>query len=123
MKIVLFGATGMVGRGALLECLRDPSVDSVLSVVRRPSAEAHCKLREIVQQDFLDFSAIENEFRGADACIWALGVTSVGSSEGDYTRITHDFALAAAHSLLRASPRLRFVFVSGRGADAQGSAM
>jgi uncharacterized protein YbjT (DUF2867 family) len=120
MKVVLFGATGMVGQSALRACLLDPEVSEVVAVVRSPMANAkeHAKLRELVHANFEDFSGLENTL-DADACFWCVGVTSAGISEADYTRITHDFTLAAAKVLVR--PTMTFVFVSGTGAD--GKAM
>jgi hypothetical protein len=96
MKVILFGATGMVGQGALRECLLDPGVEAVLAVGRRATGQSHPKLREIVHRDFLDFSTIERELAGYDACLFALGVSSARMSEPDYVRVTYDFALAAA---------------------------
>jgi uncharacterized protein YbjT (DUF2867 family) len=116
MKVILFGSSGMVGQGVLRECLHDPDVHEVLSVVRTASGQQHPKLREIVHRDFGDFSALQLD---GDACVWCLGVSSTGMSEQDYTRITHDYTLAAARELAR--PTVTFVFVSGAGAD--GSAM
>jgi nucleoside-diphosphate-sugar epimerase len=116
MKVILFGSTGMVGQGVLRECLRDPDVTEVIAVVRSASGQTDAKLREIVHQDFTDFSALK--FDG-EACFWCLGVSSAGMSEADYTRITHDYTLAAAKALVR--PTLTFIFVSGTGA--QGNAM
>ncbi|MDG4789672.1 epimerase [Micromonospora sp. WMMD1102] len=117
MKVILFGATGMVGQGVLRECLRDPRVESVLSVVRAPSGRPDPKLRELVWADFLDFSAAAGDFAGADACFFCLGVSSFRMSEADYTRITHDMTLAAARVLADVNPELTFVYVSGQGAD------
>jgi len=77
MKIVIFGATGMVGQGALRESLRDPGVQSVLSIVRTASGRQQQKLREITHQDFLDFTSLENELQGLDACLFCLGVSFV----------------------------------------------
>src|SRR5712675_1292104 len=116
MKVILFGSTGMVGQGVLRECLRDPDVTEVLAVVRSANGQQHAKLREIVHRDFTDFSALQLD---GDACFWCLGVSSAGMSEADYTRITHDFTVAAAKVLAR--PTMTFIFVSGSGAD--GSAM
>jgi uncharacterized protein YbjT (DUF2867 family) len=116
MKIILFGSTGMVGQGVLRECLRDPEVTEVLAVVRAATGQQHAKLRELVHRDFTDFSALQLE---GDACFWCLGVTSAGMSEADYTRITYDYAMAAARVL--SSPKMTFIFVSGAGAD--GKAM
>jgi uncharacterized protein YbjT (DUF2867 family) len=116
MRVILFGGSGMVGQGVLRECLRDPEVSEVLAVVRSASGHQHAKLREIVHRDFSDFSALPLD---ADACFWCLGVSSAGMSEADYTRITHDYTLAAAQMLVR--PTMTFIFVSGTGA--QGDAM
>jgi uncharacterized protein YbjT (DUF2867 family) len=116
MKVILFGSTGMVGQGVLRECLRDPDVTEVLAVVRSASGQQHAKLREIVHRDFTDFSALQLD---GDACFWCLGVSSAGMSEADYTRITHDFTVAAAKVLAR--PAMTMIFVSGAGAD--GSSM
>jgi uncharacterized protein YbjT (DUF2867 family) len=117
MKVVLFGATGMVGSGVLLECLDSPRVESVLAVSRSVTGRAHPKLREIVHADFLDFETITAQLSGADACFFCLGVSSAGMNEADYRRLTHDVALAAANALLTVSSQLTFVFVSGEGTD------
>ncbi|GIG89405.1 NAD-dependent epimerase/dehydratase family protein [Plantactinospora endophytica] len=117
MKVILFGATGMVGQGVLRECLRDPRVASVLAVVRAPTGRSDPKLRELVWPDFLDFSGAADEFAGADACFFCLGVSSVRMSEADYTRVTHDVTMAAARVLAEVSPELTFVYVSGQGTD------
>ena len=117
MKVILFGATGMVGQGALRECLLDPAVEAVLAVGRRATGQGHPKLREIVHRDFLDLSAIERDFAGYDTCLYALGISSAGMSEADYTRVTYDFALAAAQAVLRNNTAPTFVFISGASTD------
>jgi uncharacterized protein YbjT (DUF2867 family) len=117
MKVILFGATGMVGQGALRECLLDPGVEKVLAVGRRATGQHHEKLREIVHRDFLDFSTIEGDLAGYDACLYALGVSSAGMSEPDYVRVTYDVTMAAARAILRNNPALTFVFVSGASTD------
>ena len=116
MRIILFGATGMVGQGVLRECFLDTQVTEVFAVGRSATGQQHAKLHEVIHKDFTDFSTLELD---ADACFWCLGVTSVGMSEPDYTRITHDFTIAAAKALVR--PTMTFIFVSGTGAD--GNAM
>jgi putative NADH-flavin reductase len=83
MKVILCGATGMVGQGVMRECLLDPDVESVLAIVRNPSLPQHDKLREIVHQDVSDLAAIEHRLSGCDACFFCLGVSSVGIKEGD----------------------------------------
>lgn len=117
MRVLLFGATGMVGQGVLRECLLDPDVESVLSVGRSATGQQHVKLRELVHRDFLDFSPIESELAGFDACFFCLGVSSAGMKEEVYRRITYDFTMAAARTLARLNPNMTFVYVSGMGTD------
>jgi uncharacterized protein YbjT (DUF2867 family) len=117
MNVLLFGATGMVGRGALRESLLDPGVARVTTVGRRPTGEHHEKLREVVVPDVADLSAVEGELVGFDACLFCLGATSAGMSEAEYTRLTCDLTVAVARTLLRLNPGMTFVFVSGAGAD------
>ena len=125
MKVILFGATGMVGQGVLRECLRDADVESVLVIGRSPTGQRHAKLREIIHDDFLDYSAIESELRGYDACFFCLGVSSVGMNEERYRHLTYDITLAAARTLARLNPQMVFVYVTGRGTDSseKGSLM
>lgn len=120
MKVLLFGATGMIGQGVLRECLLDPEVDPVLSIVRSPSGATHAKLKEILHADFLDYSAIEGQLTGLDACFFCLGVSAAGMSEADYTRVTFGFATAAAETLVRLNPAMTFIYVSGQGTDSSG---
>jgi uncharacterized protein YbjT (DUF2867 family) len=120
MKVILFGATGMVGQGVLQECLRSGEVEGVLSIVRRASRQQHPKLREIVHQDFSDFFEIEGELSGYDACFFCLGVSSLGMKEADYRLVTYEFALAAAQTLARLNPGMTFIYVSGAGTDSTG---
>ncbi|GII31131.1 NAD(P)H-binding protein [Planotetraspora mira] len=117
MKVVVFGATGMVGQGVLRECLLDPEVDEVLVVGRTPTGLHHEKIREVIHKDFSDFSSLKAEFSGQDACFFCLGVSSVGMSEDDYRRVTYDITLAAATILAEQNPGMTFVYVSGVGSD------
>jgi uncharacterized protein YbjT (DUF2867 family) len=118
MKIVIFGATGMVGKGVLLECLDDARVERILLISRHALGIDHLKLREIIHQDFFDFSAIQSEFAALDACFFCLGVSSVGMSQADYYHLTYDLTLAAATSLASAAGGgLTFCYVSGEGTD------
>jgi uncharacterized protein YbjT (DUF2867 family) len=125
MKVILFGATGMVGQGALRECLLDPDVEAVLVVGRSPTGQRDAKLREITHADFLDLSAIESDLTGYDACLFCLGITSLGMSEADYRRITYDITLAVANALVRLDPGMTFVYVTGQSTDSteQGKVM
>ena len=117
MKIILFGSTGMVGQAVLRECLLDPRIEKVLSIVRSASGLHHTKLQECIHSDFLDFSSLQQMWRGYDACFYCLGVSSVGVNEPDYRRITYDFTLAAARLLAQLNPQMTFVYVSGAGTD------
>jgi uncharacterized protein YbjT (DUF2867 family) len=117
MKVILFGATGMVGQGVLRECLLDAGVEQVLSVGRTAAGQQHAKLRELVLPDLFDYSASEAQFGGYDACFFCLGVSSAGMSEEQYHRITYDLTLAAATALARLNPGMTFIYVSGAGTD------
>ena len=117
MRIILFGATGMIGRGVLLECLADPDVSHVLSIGRSVTDVLHVKLEQIVHDEFTDYSGIGEHLTGFDACFFCLGVSSLGMSEGRYRHITYNFTLAAAQALLAGNPGLVFCYVSGAGAD------
>jgi uncharacterized protein YbjT (DUF2867 family) len=117
MRILIFGATGMVGQGVLRECLLDPSVQSVQTVGRTPTGLEHPKLREVVHQDLWRYEAIEADLSGFDACFFCLGVSSSGMAEADYERMTYGITLAAAETLCRLNPRMTFIYVSGAGTD------
>ena len=125
MKIILFGATGMVGQGVLLECLADPEVTAILVVGRSSILKTDPKIREILHPNFEDFSALEREMTGYDACFFCMGVSSAGMSEAKYHHLTYDFALAAAGVLAKANPGMTFIYVSGMGTDSteKGSVM
>jgi uncharacterized protein YbjT (DUF2867 family) len=117
VNVILFGATGMIGQGVLRECLLDPDVTRVLSVARSSTGQHDDKLRELLREDFTNFSAVERELTGYDACFFCLGVSSAGMSEADYARVTYDFTLAAARVLAKANPEMTFIYVSGAGTD------
>ena len=117
MKVILFGATGMVGQGVLRECLLDADVESVLAVGRSPTGQRHAKLREIVHDNFLDYSGVESQLAGFDACFFCLGVSSVGMGEERYRHLTYDITMAAARTLAKLNPDMVFTYVTGRGTD------
>ncbi|HEY4012460.1 MAG TPA: NAD(P)H-binding protein [Polyangiaceae bacterium] len=118
MKVVLFGATGMVGQGVLRECLLASDVEVVLAVGRSKTGKTVPKLRELVHADFSDFAPVAGELTGYDACFYCLGVSSAGMNEADYTRVTYAYTMAAATVLAEKNPAMTFVFVSGAGTDA-----
>jgi uncharacterized protein YbjT (DUF2867 family) len=117
MNVLLFGATGMIGQGVLRESLLDPEVQNVLSIGRSLTGQRHPKLRELVHTDFLDFSALEPEIEGFDACFFCLGVSSAGMSEERYQRVTYDITMAVARTLAKLNPEMTFIYVSGMGTD------
>jgi uncharacterized protein YbjT (DUF2867 family) len=117
MKVVIYGATGMVGQGVLMECIADPRITSVLCVGRKPSGTSHPKVRDLIRPDLLDYSDIGDAFNGTQACFYSLGITSVGMDEASYRRVTVDLTLAAANALAKANPTMTFCFVSGAGTD------
>lgn len=117
MKVILFGATGMVGQGVLRECLLDPGMESVLTLGRTTTGQQHAKLQEIAHKDLMDLSAIENQLTCYDACFFCLGVSSVGMKEADYRRITYDLTVSVAQTLVRLNSAMTFIYVSGTGTD------
>jgi uncharacterized protein YbjT (DUF2867 family) len=117
MKVLLFGATGMVGQGVLRECLLDPDVDVVQTIARSKSAIQHPKLREVIYQDFWNYAAIESALSGFDACFFCLGVSSFRMKEDAYEHLTYDLTIAAATTLARLNPQMTFIYVSGAGTD------
>jgi uncharacterized protein YbjT (DUF2867 family) len=117
MKVMLFGATGMVGQGVLRECLLSDEVSAVLTVGRTVTGQQNAKLREIAQKDLTNLSSVEDQLAGYDACFFCLGVSSAGMNEQNYTRVTYDLTMSVARTLLRVNPNMTFIYVSGTGTD------
>jgi nucleoside-diphosphate-sugar epimerase len=117
LKVIITGATGMVGEGVLLECLAHPDVSEIVVINRKPGGVSDPKLREIIHADFFDLAPIESQLRGYDACFFCLGTSSVGMSKGDYKRVTYDLTLHLGELLAKASPALTFCYVTGAGTD------
>jgi uncharacterized protein YbjT (DUF2867 family) len=120
VNIILTGATGFVGEGVLLECLRHPAVSRVLMVNRRHSARTHPKLEELIVPDFLHPGDAINSLQGYDACFYCAGISSVGLSEEEYSRVTYDTAIHFARELSRISPGMAFCHISGLHTDTSG---
>jgi len=117
IRAIITGATGMVGEGVLHECLLHPAVESVLSISRRTCGKRHDKLREILHQDFSDFSGLETELTGYNAGFLCMGVSSFGMTEETYQHLTYDLTLALARPLSRLDPDMTVCYVSGMGTD------
>ncbi|NWD27043.1 NAD(P)H-binding protein [Pseudomonas yamanorum] len=117
MRVLLFGATGMVGQGVLRECLLAGDVQEVVAVGRTALTQEHGKLHQVLHADMLDFQPLEHLLQGFDACFFCLGVSSVGMDEVKYTHLSYDLTLVAASTLARLNPQMTFIYVSGAGTD------
>jgi uncharacterized protein YbjT (DUF2867 family) len=117
LKVIITGATGMVGEGVLFECLEHPAIEQVLMVNRKPYSAQHPKLKECIVPDFLDLDEFTNQLTGYDACFYCAGVSSRGMSESEYSHITYDITIHFAHTLARLNPQMIFNYVSGSLTD------
>jgi uncharacterized protein YbjT (DUF2867 family) len=117
VKVILFGATGMVGQGVLRECLLGNDVDNVLAIGRSTAGQQHPKLQEIVRADLFDLSPIESRLSSFDACFFCLGVSAAGMSEQDYRRVTYELTTSVAKTLVKLNRAMTFIYVSGAGTD------
>jgi hypothetical protein len=117
IRTIITGTTGMVGEGVLYECLQHPAVEAVLVINRKPCGYEHAKLKEIIYADFLDFSPIEAELAGYNACFFCLGVSSVGMDKEQYYRMTYTLTLHVAETLSRLNQNMTFCYVSGAGTN------
>ncbi len=116
-KVIITGATGMVGKGILLECLDHDSISEVLVIGRNSINMDHPKLKELIHKDFTDFSSVKNQLNDYDACFYSLGISAAGLKEDQYKKITFDYTLALANILLKNNPELTFNYVSGEWTD------
>jgi uncharacterized protein YbjT (DUF2867 family) len=117
MKVIVTGATGMVGEGVLIECLDNNQIEQVLYVGRKPSGKSHPKLKEYLVPDFLSLTSGDTQLADYDACFYCAGISSVGMDEAQYTHITYDTTLHFAKVLLDQNPTLTFNFISGSHTD------
>jgi len=125
MKILFFGTSGMVGQGALRECLLDPTVTEVISIGRTPLEQTNAKLRDIIQNDITELEPLKDLLKPCDGCLFCLGVSSSGMSEENYRKLTYDLTLKIASQLAEWNPGMTFLYVSGAGTDSteKGSSM
>jgi hypothetical protein len=117
LKVIIFGASGMVGEGILIETLKKENVDSVLVIGRRSCGIVHKKLKEIIHTDFFNYSKIEAQLTGYNTCFFCLGVSSVGMNEQNYKHITYDLTMQTASTLAKLNPEMTFCYISGTGTD------
>lgn len=118
MKVIITGATGMVGKGVLLACLDHPQVTEVLALGRSSIGTPHPKLKELIHKDFLDFSSVKGQLGGYDACFLCMGVSAGGLKEEEYRVLTYDYTLTLAKTLVELNPEMTCTYVSGEGTDA-----
>ncbi|GAA4093977.1 NAD-dependent epimerase/dehydratase family protein [Mucilaginibacter panaciglaebae] len=125
IKVIITGATGMVGEGVLLHCLNNPEVEKILIVNRRHYDLQHPKLSELLVPDFIEVSKVSDRLAGYDGCFFCAGVTSLGKKEPEYTHLTYDITLTFAGAVAKANPNLVFTYVSGSHTDSteKGSTM
>jgi NAD dependent epimerase/dehydratase family len=117
LRVIITGATGMVGEGVLLECLEHPAIEQVLIVNRRPYRAKHPKLQECIVPDFMDLDGFTSQLTGYDACFYCAGVSSRGMSESEYSHITYDATTHFALKLASLNPEMVFDYVSGNLTD------
>ncbi len=117
LKVIITGATGMIGEGVLYQCLQHESIEKVLVLTRTTCGYKHPKLTEIIHSDFLDISSLSDELKGYNACFFCLGISSVGKSEKEYTRLTYTLTLNFASTLTTLNPDMTFCYISGTGTD------
>jgi len=117
LKVIITGATGMIGEGVLYECLHHPEVEKVLVISRNQCGYTHPKLSEIIHSDLSDISSLSESIKGYNACYFCLGVTSLGKNEEEYTRLTYTLTMNFAKTLAPLNPEMTFCFISGASTD------
>jgi uncharacterized protein YbjT (DUF2867 family) len=122
IKVILTGATGMLGEGVLYECLQHPQVAEILVITRKPSGFSNPNLKEIFHENFYDLSPIQSQLAGYDACFFCIGITSIGLSKEEYFKITNSLTLSVANTLSALNPNMTFCYTSAAGTDRNGRA-
>ncbi len=117
MKIIVTGATGMVGAEVIRQAILDKDIEEITAIVRKPLDIHHPKIKTILHQNFSDYSSLSNVFKNNDALIWCLGISQSQVSKEKYNEITFDYTLAVANEIQKINPSLTFLFLSGEGAD------
>jgi uncharacterized protein YbjT (DUF2867 family) len=117
LRIILFGASGMVGAAVLSECLKDPKVKAVLSVGRKPCGMSHAKLKELLIPDLFKLESSRQKLKGYNVCLFTVGASATGLNEEGYTKINHDLPIKTAKLLLKLNKTMSICYVSGGGTD------
>ena len=119
MKVIVTGASGMVGKGVLIECLENNEITQVLSIGRKTLGMNHPKLKEMIHKDFSEFDSVKDELKGYDACFHCMGVSSASFGKEAYYKMTYGFTMALAKTLFDVNPESTFTYVSGQGTDSK----
>ncbi|MBI3719191.1 MAG: NAD(P)H-binding protein [Sphingobacteriales bacterium] len=117
MKILITGATGLVGAETVRQAILDDAIDEIIVLVRNQPDITHPKITVVLHKDFLNYAGTEEYFKRANAVIWCLGISQTQVSKEKYIEITYDYTIACAKFCLAVNPSIRFLFVSGDGAD------
>ena len=117
IRVIITGATGMVGEGVLNECLQHDKVEQVLVINRKPCGIKHPKLKEIIHANFYDLDTIEQQLVNYNACFFCLGVSSLGMKEPEFLRLTYMLTMHVAQLLAKLNPAMTFCYISGAGTD------
>ncbi len=123
LRVIITGTTGMVGEGVLQECIANPEVKNILLINRKPSGYSHPKIEEVIHSDLSDISTIAEKIKGYDACYFCAGVSAIGMSEEQYTKVTYDLTLGFAATLAKHNPQMTFCYVSGGGTNIKSKQM
>lgn len=119
VKAIITGSTGMVGKSVLLECLKNPNVESVLIINRHSVGFDHIKMKEIILKDFFNISSIKDKLSGYNACFYCMGISSSEVSKEDYRKITYDVTMLFAETISALNDEMTFCYVSGVGTDSK----
>lgn len=117
IRVIITGASGMVGEGVLHECLKSDLVKEVLVLGRRTCGTTHPKLKELLHSNFHDLSPVAEQLTGFDACFFCAGVSSVGKKKDEFYHLTYTLTMHVAETLAKQNSNMTFCYVSGAGTD------
>ena len=117
IKVIITGATGMVGEGVLHECLLHENIEEILLVTRKSCGITHPKIKELVHNDFYDLSSIASQLKGYDACFFCLGISSIGMKEPDFYKVTYTLTMHFANTVSIQNNAMTFCYISGASTD------
>lgn len=116
-NVLITGATGMIGKGVLLECMDNESIGTIVLLNRNPIDLKSEKIKEIILKDFTQIHTIKKDFGNIDACFHCMGVSAMGMNESVYSKLTFDVTKSLADVCYDLNPNMTFNYVSGTGTD------